>query len=346
MKIVKKEFVKEKELVAQKLLNIPIIENCEFIGSTTEGFSLLIELQDGSNLSLFARVLHYAYPKQVTMAIDSFQKTDRNEYLIIVAPYISETTDVLCKQRQVGYFDFSGNVYFCNHSIYISETGSPNSTVKRRHVNNIFKTSSVVSSAILRKLLVDVEKSWKLKYLAEEVGCSIGQVSKVKEFLCQQLWAQMSEDGLKITKSEELLKAWSKEYQITSFDSYPCYTLMPLPMFEERLKKMKENTGIDYCLTGFSGGSRYSPTVRYNRVHVWVSAADIREFISEMDCKEVESGANIIIYSATQDDVFIDSREIQGCSIASPVQVYLDCMQLKGRGEEMAEAVYTKEIRK
>lgn len=96
MKIVKKEFVKRKELAAKKFLNIPVIDSCEFVGNTTEGFSLLIDLQDGSNLSLFARVLHYAYPKQVTMAVNTFRKTDYDEYMI-VAPYISEITNVLCK---------------------------------------------------------------------------------------------------------------------------------------------------------------------------------------------------------------------------------------------------------
>lgn len=35
-----------------------------------------------------------------------------------------------------------------------------------------------------------------------------------------------------------------------------------------------------------------------------------------------------------------------GASVVSPIQVYLDCMQLKGRGEELAEAVIEREILK
>ena len=63
-------------------------------------------------------------------------------------------------------------------------------------------------------------------------------------------------------------------------------------------------------------------------------------------CKEVDSGANIVVYIADSDEVFTDCREINQSIVASPLQVFLDCMQLKGRGEEMAEAVYAKEIRK
>lgn len=42
-----------------------------------------------------------------------------------------------------------------------------------------------ISSLILREIFYDVSKTWKLKYLSEKVGCSIGQVSKVKDFLCR-----------------------------------------------------------------------------------------------------------------------------------------------------------------
>lgn len=42
--------------------------------------------------------------------------------------------------------------------------------------------------------------------------------------------------------------------------------------------------------------------------------------------------------------VLENSREIQGSQVVSPVQIYLDCSGLKGRGEEIADAIMTKEI--
>ena len=50
------------------------------------------------------------------------------------------------------------------------------------------------------------------------------------------------------------------------------------------------------------------------------------------------------MYASDSDQVFTDSRDINHSRVASPVQVFLDYMQLKGRGEEMAEAVSSKEI--
>ena len=103
---------------------------------------------------------------------------------------------------------------------------------------------------------------------------------------------------------------------------------------------------MELCLTGFSGGVRYTPVVRYTKVHVWVAREYLTDFFRLTGCKQVDSGANVVVYVADSDELFFDSREINHSRVASPVQVFLDCMQLKGRGEEMAEDIFSKEIRK
>ena len=72
----------------------------------------------------------------------------------------------------------------------------------------------------------------------------------------------------------------------------------------------------------------------------------INEFISNTGCKVVDSGSNIAIYIADSEEVFSNCKVIDNSRVASPVQIYLDCMQLKGRGEEMAESIFNKEIKK
>ena len=188
----------------------------------------------------------------------------------------------------------------------------------------------------------DVSKGWKIKELAEKVGCSIGMVSRVKTYLCEQSWAVMDSSGLHITDAESLMKEWSRAYEIP--EAISCYTLDSIPRFEEKCFSAFRDQGVALCLTGFSGGVRYAPVVRYTKAHVWVDRKDIADFLNLTGCKKVDSGANVAVYVADSDEVFADCREIGESRVASPVQVYLDCMQLKGRGEEMAEAVFSKEI--
>lgn len=154
----------------------------------------------------------------------------------------------------------------------------------------------------------------------------------------------MDKPGLRLTDPEGLLQEWSSSYSLP--DPLNCYTLDTLPVFEAKSYQAFSKSGVNCILSGFSGGVRYAPVVRYTRAHVWVDETEIASFMKLTGCKPVESGANIIIFPASGKEVFADSRITNDSRVASPVQVYLDCMQLKGRGEEMAMIIYEKEIRR
>ena len=140
------------------------------------------------------------------------------------------------------------------------------------------------------------------------------------------------------------MKEWGQAYEVP--ETISCYTLDNIPHFEEKCFAAFRNQGVELCLTGFSGGVRYTSVVRYTKAYVWVAREYVADFLSLTGCKEIDSGANVSVYIADSDEVFVDSRYIDQSRIASPVQIFLDCMQLKGRGEEMAEAVFSKEIHK
>ncbi len=223
---------------------------------------------------------------------------------------------------------------------------------KKRVAKSIFNPSSSVSSLILRLLMEDISKPWKLSQISEELKCSIGQVSKVKDYLCEQLWAQMTTNGLIILDPPQaIMRAWSEVYseKSTLFDMLDCYSLLPIPEFEKTVQTIRlTRGGVDCYLTGFSGGVRYTPVVRYTKVHLMIRERDLQEFLNVAPCKPVESGgANIQIHILSTDEFFHDSRIIDDQLVVSPVQVYLDCMRQKGRGgEEIAEAVFRKEVMK
>ena len=102
--------------------------------------------------------------------------------------------------------------------------------------------------------------------------------------------------------------------------------------------------GIEYFLTGFSGGVRYQPVVRYNKIHCYVNPKDISRIIEHLECKKVDSGANLVFIVPYDECVLMNSRIINNSSIVSAIQAFLDCMNLKGRGEELAEEILVREI--
>ncbi len=334
----------ESECVENKFLKMPNIQTYKIVKRTANGFVASIKMDDGYEFNINVYLMNRVYPSTI---VDLIRKIDENNGVnTIVAPYISERSAQICKDNGIGYFDYAGNCYFAGHSIYLCEKGNRNPRPKEYKAVSIFDRTSVVSSCILRELFADLSKVWKLKYLAEKVDCSIGQVSKLMNVLIENVWAEKSQDGYRIIDPEPLLLEWSKSYGKKDIETYSFYSLDNISVIEERLKQLKIDEGINTYLTGLSGGVRYTPVVRYNKVYFYIAPEDIKKTIQYLDIKEVDSGSNIIIFPLENDSYIKNYKEIEGSIVVSPIQIYLDCMQIKGRGEEMAEAILHKEILK
>lgn len=339
MNTVKGQMIESISVLKELLGRVPVVEDIQIADESEHGFTVILQERGSGSFEIHVTCLKRAVPSSVKEVVS---QSNGQLYCIIMAPYISDASAKICETYGVGYCDLSGNCLIQMDSIYISNKGNPNRYPVENHAKTIFKSSAKITSLILRELMKDVSKRWKIKELAEKVGCSIGMVSRVKTYLCEQSWAVMDSSGLHITDAESLMKEWSRAYEIP--EAISCYTIESIPRFEEKCYAAYRNNGVSLCLTGFSGGVRYAPVVRYTKAHVWVDRKDITDFLNLTECKKVDSGANVTVYIADSDEVFVDCREINQSRVASPVQVYLDCMQLKGRGEEMAEAVFSKEI--
>lgn len=326
-------------ILKELLEKVPFVEDIQIIDRFEQGFNVSFREGGNGTVNISVTCLNRAVPSAVKEVIE---KTNGDIYRVIMAPYISEASAGICENSCVGYCDFSGNCLIQTDLIYISNKGNPNLYPTDNHAKTIFKASAKTTSLILRELMKDISKGWKIKELAETVGCSIGMASRVKTYLCEQSWAVMDSTGLHITDAETLMREWSRAYEMP--DLINCYTLDSIPLFEEKCFKAFQEKSIQLCLSGFSGGVRYAPVVRYTKAHVWVAREDLSSFLNLTECKKVDSGANVTVYIADSEEVFADCRVINKSSVASPVQVFLDCMQLKGRGEEIAEAVLSKEI--
>ena len=344
VKLMKVDERKEIECVRKAFEHLPNLRKYEVSEKIRNSFTVAIEMSDGYRFTIQVHAMQNAYPSAVMKLLSQNKENDVTR--VLVAPYISDRTASLCQENGIGYFDYAGNCYFSGHSIYLSERGHKNPEPERRSFVSVFETSSIVSSMILRELFADTKKVWKQKYLSEKVGCSIGQVSKVMGFLIKNAWADKSSDGYFLTDPASLLLEWSKVYGKEEKTAYSFYSLESPAAIERRFQSLKETKNIDYCLSGISGGVRYAPIVRYNKVHLYLKAADIQEAEVFMEMKEVSSGANIIIFPLEKEVYIRDSRTVDGARVVSPVQVYLDCMRIAGRGEEIAAAVLHKEILK
>jgi len=278
------------------------------------------------------------YPGYVKKIIGGKEKTV-NCYKIVLVPFMSGKTAELCKESGIGFCDEVGNCHIAFGPVYVSVNGKKNLHAQSRGLKSVFERSSIVSSKVLRMLANQPDRAWKTEELAESVGCSLGQIAKVKKFLEGNDWAIRVEAGFKLKNLEEMLNRWAEVYNARQNELVECYVPGNLAEIEGRLEYIRKQGGPDYWLTGFSGGNRYSPTVRYSKIHVYVAESAVETMLQQLEGKRVESGANLSFIVPYNDCVLIDSRVIKESKVVSPLQIYLDCKPLKSRGEEMAEGV-------
>lgn len=338
----------------QRLLeSIPILNNIDVCnaGRNEIDIEAHANIEAHQELHIICEVKKKAEPMHIRNAINQLkrykmqlkQENDNDFYCMISAPYISQASSRILEEEGVGYIDLSGNCLIKYQSIYVRVECNPNKYSEKRGSKSIFERSSIKSSIILRNLLQNPVKKWKMQELADISLSSIGQVSKVKKFLEERELITSGENGFSVNRPKEVISEWAKVYNSKPNTVYECYSLDSIPQIEQKIIEMKDKKGIECILTGFAGGVRYAPTVRYNKVHVYVPLQDLQEAIIFLGCKKVTSGANISIIVPYDQSVLFDARKIKGCKIASPVQICLDLMGLKGRGEEAATAVLEKE---
>jgi len=162
------------------------------------------------------------------------------------------------------------------------------------------------------------------------------QVRMLSAFCCVLI-------GFKLVKPFELLDAWAEHYHYRKNDVKEYYSILSVSEVEEKLMAYSSISGDRTGLTGFSGGARIAPAVRYQRVMAY--AENIEEFVDSLGLKQVNSGANVHILGPYDEGVFYGSRYVGSDLIVSPIQIYLDLMSISGRGEEAAEAIMEQVIK-
>ena len=258
---------------------------------------------------------------------------------VFVAPYISPGSAEICSQEGIGYLDLAGNCRLSFGRVYIERRGTENPFSERRDLRSLY---SPKASRIIRVILNDPKKVWKVEGLAEEADVSLGLVSKVKALLRDREW--IAENGFALTAPEALLQEWSQNYTFRKNNVRDFYSRKTIPEIESQIAKVLSGKPLKHAFTGFSGAARLAPAVRYQRVMVYVDNAQ-EDVTSLLDLKPVSSGANVSLLVPYDQGVFYGTHDIDGILVTSPVQIYLDLVSYRGRGEEAAKELFDQVIR-
>lgn len=266
-------------------------------------------------------------------------------YGVVVAPYISSAAAEICAREGIGYVDLAGNCRLAFDQIYIRREGNPNPFATKRDLRSLY---SPKAERVLRVLLANPSRAWRVQSLAAEAEVSIGQAHNVKKLLTDREWVRAEPAGLVLVEPEMLLAEWAVEYDPRRSQSRDYYSLKSVSDVEYDLAETCAARGVRCALTGFSAAARLAPAVRYQRASAYVDG-DPDAIAETLSMKRVSTGANMTLLSAYDAGVFYGTKSIGEASdqvmVASPTQVYLDLYKLPGRGEEAANAILEEVIR-
>jgi len=339
---------KIKDKLEQVLVSVPFVEINESLLEATLGnfkVDLIVKLKiNGEVNSLLVESKSLGEPRIVRMAIQQLREYSnliKNAYPLVAAPYISENTAKVCKQNKVGYIDLAGNCFLTFDRVYIERKYYPNPIIEKRRVRSIF---SPKSSRILRVLLNNPQRRpWGVWELAKETNVSIGLVSKVKERLLDMEYIS-GDKYLTLTRPIELLEEWSNNYSFRKNKTYDYFSFDDLKDVERKLSQSCKQQQIPFALALFSGAALVAPFSRYTRGFAYVGK-NISEVANQLGLKEVSSGPNFTILEPYDEGVFYNSNEIDDMEVVSDVQLYLDLIGFKGRGEESANFLLEQRIK-
>jgi len=304
-----------------------------------------IELPGGIIIRLIAEVKSSGQPRLAREAVNRmlrYKDKVADAYYVFIAPYISQRAAEICRSEGVGYLDLSGNCLLSFDKVFIQKEGCPNLFKEKRDLKSLYAPKA---GRLLRVLLCNPGKKWKIKELAVESRVSLGQASNVKRLLFDREFMSGERGGFSLKEPAALLREWAENYDYRKNEVQEFYSLKSVTDIENALAGYCNNRKIKYALTGFSGAARVKPEVRYKKAMAYVTDLE-KDAFSALSLKRVKSGGNLLLFTPYDDGVFYNSSEMNDVQIVSDIQLYLDLKGFRGRGEEAAEALYERIVEK
>lgn len=336
-----------KEAFTELINGIPFVSDIEIINTGIKrgfgDFRAIVHFEDTSDVQdFFVEVKSNGEKRFANHFLIEVKQHKDNACYLFAAPYVSEATAEFLRENQLSFLDLSGNCYILTRRIIIHVAGKPNQYVEKREKKNYLSKSSSAASTIIRTMLNEPDKDWKVKELAETTGKAIGTVSNVKVFLTERDWIDDQVYSFRLKNIPELLYTWSKDYHKKESIVKEFYSLLPIPELEVAISKWSQTHDKSAVLGGFSAAARYAPTVRYNRINVYVDEQGLYEFEKDLDLKAVSSGGNIVVTIPHDETPCMFSQIINSSIVTSPAQTVLDLLGVPSRGEEAANAIILK----
>lgn len=343
----KTNIVKIQEQAAEVLRNVlaevPAIERLEIHHESTGNHSigLLIQLNAfGSRHTLLAYAQPNGQPRHVRSALLMLKDhlTHQREPItqVLIAPYLSPETQRLCQEHGVSFLDLQGNARLVFGTFFISRQVAGKPPSERRELRSLFKPKS---AQMLRQMLLEPRRPWRVAELAEAAGISLGHASNIRAALLEREWAHVSREGVSLSAPGVVLDTWCEAYEPPAGKQQAFYTTLHGVSLVDAIRTLRATTRPGQAmLASFSAAQWLAPYARVGTHHFYADEAGLEKLCSTLQLSPSHMGENVFVTVLDESDLFRDALEPSpGVFCTGLVQTYLDLAHAGERGQEAAQ---------
>lgn len=256
---------------------------------------------------------------------------------MVAAPFLSEPSRALCVEYGVGYLDLHGNAFLQVPGILIDVSVAGQPSAERRELKSLFRPKA---ARILRVMLRDPGRAWRVTDLAVAANASLGHVSNVRRALLHREWAEGLSDGVILSNRDAVLDAWCAAYRPPAGDVVRLYTSLHGMAIEDAAKTIfsLHPRHRSSAFASFSAARWLAPYGRTGTEYFYADREGAAQIADRLRASGVDKGENVNIRILKDREILADAIEpAPGVVCTDPVQTYLDLCVAGERGAESAD---------
>ena len=285
-------------------------------------------------------IKHNGQPRHVREGIlklkNAISASSLNAYPVFVAPFLSEQSKQICKINETNYLDLAGNAYLKLSNLLIDKSTSITPRPEKRALMSLFGTKA---SRIVRAMLTEPARSWRVKDLAATAQTSLGLASNVRRGLLNREWAQETHKGIVLTQPDRVLDAWYANYR-PNFDAISLYTTLHGESLRDAIQQLFSNSAAQgkVMYGSFSAARWIAPYGRTGTEFLFATPSLLDPIMETLNAVRDSQGGNVMVQLTSDTSVLKDAIEpVSGVVCTSPLQTYLDLGRAGERGSEAAD---------
>ena len=253
---------------------------------------------------------------------------------VLVTPAIGARARQILADAGISWIEPDGDCRLVLGSLFIERLGGRRPARRQadagvRYVADLFAGAAL---RIVRRLLIETDRSWTLADMAEVTGLTPGFVSRTFKTLAREAYVDRARGASRVTDCDALLAAWAAApapedavLERVATAGGPEAILRAIQALDDPPR---------YAITAEAAADRLAPFARFARVELYV--ADPAAWDEALGLTPVPRGGNVVLIRPLDGGALDGSFERDGVTLASRPQLYVDLVRRGGAAAEAA----------